>query len=144
MKFEAKYFDELTPRELYEILRSRAEVFLLEQHIVCQDLDRVDYESLHCFLEEDGRILAYLRAFPTGDGAMQIGRVLSITHGVGHGKELMQRSLAVIGEKSGCKSFTMHAQSHAKGFYEKLGFVVCSPEFLEEGVPHVSMRLDLE
>ena len=144
MEFKAKFFDELSTRELYEILRARTEIFLMEQHIVCRDLDGVDYDSLHCFLEEDGKVLAYLRAFRTEDGAMQIGRVLSVTHGVGHGKELMQRSLAAIKEKSGCKSFTMHAQSHAKGFYEKLGFTVSSPEFFEEGVPHVSMRLDLK
>ena len=116
----------------------------MEQHIVCQDLDRVDYHSLHCFLEKDGKILAYLRAFPAEDGSMQIGRVLSITHGIGHGKLLMQRAIAAIKEKSACSSFTMHAQKHAQGFYEGLGFTVTSAEFLEEGVPHVSMRLDLK
>ena len=54
MKFIAKHFSELSPAELYEILRARAEIFLLEQHIVIQDMDRIDYDCLHCFLWEDG------------------------------------------------------------------------------------------
>ena len=58
MELKIKFFDELTTRELYEIARARTEIFLMEQRIVCQDLDRVDYDSLHCFLEEDGKLLA--------------------------------------------------------------------------------------
>ena len=50
MKFISKKFKELTNVELYEILKSRAEIFLLEQNIVCQDMDDRDNESLHCFL----------------------------------------------------------------------------------------------
>ena len=62
MQFKVKRFGELTTAELYEILKSRSEIFLLEQNIVCQDMDDVDYDSLHCFLQENGRITAYLRA----------------------------------------------------------------------------------
>ena len=144
MELKAKFFDQLSTQELYEILRARAEIFLLEQRIICQDMDGVDHHSLHCFLEQDGKVLAYLRAFPTQDGAVQIGRVLSVTHGIGLGKALMQRALPVIRETYRCHRFTMHAQKQALGFYEKLGFYVTSPEFLEEGVPHVSMEFILQ
>ena len=49
MVFEAKWFNDLSAAELYEILKSRSEVFLLEQNIICQDMDDVDYKSLHCY-----------------------------------------------------------------------------------------------
>ena len=140
MELKTKLFDELTTRELYEIARARTEIFLMEQRIVCQDLDRVDYDALHCFLEEDGELLAYLRAYDTEDG-VKIGRVLSLTHGVGHGTYLMEHSLTEIEKRLRPKRILLHAQTHAQGFYEKFGFTVTSPEFLEEGVPHVMMEL---
>jgi ElaA protein len=48
MNFVAKEFDELTTKELYEILKARAKVFIVEQGIQCQDMDDVDYRSLKC------------------------------------------------------------------------------------------------
>lgn len=138
--FNCKVFDELTTRELYEIVRARAEVFLIEQGIICRDFDGVDYNSLHCFLDDGGRIAAYLRAFIADDDSIRIGRVLSIPHGVGLGKRLMTESLPKILDHFGDKDIVIHAQCHAKIFYEKLGFYETSPEFFEEGVPHVEMK----
>ena len=63
MTFQAKFFHELTTTELYEILKSRAEIFVVEQNCVYQDLDDRDYQSLHVFCTEDGKVTAYLRAF---------------------------------------------------------------------------------
>lgn len=141
MKLQVKFFEELTTRELYEIVRSRTEIFLLEQHIICQDFDGVDYDALHCFLEEDGKVLAYLRAYPAGERTAKIGRVLSITHGKGHGTALMTQALPYIKEKLSCEKIIVHAQKQAQGFYEKLGYQVTSPDYLEEGIPHVTMEL---
>ena len=143
MEFKIKVFDELTTRELYEIVRARTRIFLLEQGIVCQDFDRVDYDSLHCFIEDKGEVAAYLRSFKTKDGAVQIGRVLSATHGIGLGTQLMKLSLPKIADHFGIDKIILHAQVQAKRFYEKLGFSVCSPEFFEEGIPHVTMELKL-
>ena len=143
MKFICKHFDELSARELYEIIRARTEVFLLEQGIVCQDLDRVDYDSLHCFLESDGEIAAYLRAYTDEEG-VKVGRVLTTTHGVGLGRRLMESATPKIIEKFNCDTITLHAQTQARGFYEKLGYTVTSAEFLEEGVPHVTMKIKLK
>ena len=61
MDFFAKTFAELSKDELYEILKSRSEVFLLEQHIICQDMDDADKNSLHCFFVDGNRVTAYLR-----------------------------------------------------------------------------------
>ena len=146
LTFKAKEFDELTTHELYEIARARTEVFLMEQHIVCRDLDGEDYRALHCFLEDkNGTVMAYLRAMSVKEDAdtVQIGRVLSLTHGVGLGKRLMLESIPEIQKRRPCKRLTLHAQCHAKGFYEKLGFAVTSAEFLEEGVPHVTMEKEM-
>lgn len=139
MNIRAKFFEELTTRQLYEIVRSRTEIFLLEQRIICQDFDGVDYEALHCFFEEEGRVVAYLRAYRTED-SVKIGRVLSLTHGAGLGRRLMEEAMPIIREKFTCHKVIVHAQKQAQGFYEKLGFTVTSPDYLEEGILHVTME----
>ena len=143
MEFYAKPFNELTTTQLYEILRSRAQIFMLEQRIVCQDMDRVDYDSYHLFLEENKEVVAYMRAFysPTLPQTVCLGRVLSVQHGVGIGKTLMKKGLAFIRENMPCERILIHSQQHAVGFYEKFGFVATSEPFLEEGVWHVEMEL---
>ena len=141
MNFISKFFNELTATELYEIVRARQEVFLMEQNIVCRDFDGVDYDALHCFLWEDGRVVAYLRAYRGNEGDVHIGRVLSIPHGIGLGKRLMTQSIPIIKEKFGCEEIALHSQCHAEGFYLKLGFVRVSDVFLEEGIEHVVLEL---
>ena len=142
MNFISKKFDELTVYELYEILKSRSEVFLLEQNIICQDMDGVDCESLHCFLWQDGRVIACLRAYYVNEDTVKIGRVLTLTHGQGHGRILMNESLRQIKEKMPCKNIIVSSQTQARGYYERCGFKVISDEYLEEGIPHVKMILD--
>ncbi len=83
MDIVVKSFDELTTVELYEILKARAAIFVVEQNCVYQDLDDVDYQSLHVFYQEDNRVLAYLRAFYKEKGVVQIGRVLTMQRGNG-------------------------------------------------------------
>ncbi len=142
MEFYAKTFDELTASEIYEILKARMEVFLLEQHIVCLDLDGVDYDSLHVFFEENGRVEAYFRAFKTGD-AVKIGRVLTREHGKGLGRLLMEKGLDEVNRHFGCNKIILHSQKRAEGFYKKLGFETVSDEYLEEGVVHITMQLGI-
>lgn len=142
--FTAKFFSELTNTELYELLKARAQVFLLEQHIIYLDLDDTDYRSLHCFLWQDGHVVAYLRAYDADKarGAVKIGRVLSTRHGAGLGRALMQQSLPAIRAKMQARTVVMDAQKHAVGFYEHFGFRVTSADFLEEGIVHVEMQRD--
>ena len=141
MTFYAKKFDELTSRELYEILRSRAEIFVVEQSIKYVDMDGIDYDSLHCYIEDGGRVVAYLRAFYDDDGSVKVGRVLTLAHGKGVGRVLMEKSLAAIHEKLPTHLIYVNAQQHAVGFYEKLGFVGVSDVFYEENIPHIRMEL---
>ncbi len=140
MTFRAKTFNELSLSELYEILAARCQIFTVEQKIICLDQDGTDYDSLHCFIENDGKIEAYLRAYICEEGTVKIGRVLSVTHGIGLGSKLMEQALPEIKKHFGCEQITVHAQKHAEGFYALFGFVPISEDFLEEGVLHVAME----
>lgn len=141
MKLVSKYFEELTTTELYELLKVRSEVFVVEQNCIYQDLDDKDYRSLHVFYEEEGEVLAYLRAFIKEEGIVQVGRVLSATHGIGLGGKILKEGLLQIQEKFHPKKIYLEAQCYAIGYYEREGFKVCSKEFLEDGIPHVEMEL---
>lgn len=144
MKLKAKYFNELTTTELYEILKSRNEIFVVEQNCIYQDLDDIDYRSLHIFYESNGRIMAYLRAFEKDSATktIQMGRVLTLTHGIGLGGQLLKEGILQIKEKMNPSSIYIEAQCYATGFYEREGFVISSNEFLEDGIPHVEMILN--
>lgn len=145
MKFEAKYFDELTCGELYEIMKARMEIFVVEQNIQYQDLDDIDYRSLHCYMTEGDRVVAYLRAFYAEEPeTVKLGRVLTITHGKGHGRALMERSMEMLLQRMPHRVLALHAQKPVIGFYEKLGFCVTSDEFTEAGIIHAKMQKRVE
>ena len=146
MKFIAKNFNCLTTTELYEILKARSDIFLLEQKIVCQDMDDIDYKSLHCFLQEGDLVVGYLRAFYPEDApdTVRIGRVLTRQHGKGIGRLLMEESLQAVKKTMPCKNLSVHAQTQAAGFYARFGFGVTSEVFYEEGIPHVEMDRKIE
>ena len=139
-----KKFDELTAFELYEILKLRAEIFVVEQNCPYQDLDGIDYDSLHIFYEQDKKVIAYLRIFPRKDdkNTLHIGRVLTLNHGTGFGRKIMEEAIKAIKEANGKKIY-LEAQTYCIGFYEKFGFKVISPEFILDGIPHVEMELKL-
>lgn len=145
MNLIAKKFEELSTKELYEILKARSEIFVLEQNIHYQDMDDIDYKSLHCFFMEDNKVIAYLRAFYQNDNKdiVRIGRVLTLQHGNGIGGYLLRQSLEVIKEKMPCQKICGNAQKHALGFYERFGFKPVSNDFEEEGIVHVAIELDI-
>lgn len=141
--FKAKLFNELTAGEIYEILKARSKIFQFEQNIKYLDEDDVDYKSLHCFFEENGQVTAYLRAYSEGNNGenIKLGRVLTLIHGKGDGKRLMELSIEAVQKRLGPKKIIIDAQKHAEEFYKKLGFVTVSGEFLEENIVHVKMEL---
>ena len=141
MEMKSKFFAELTTRELYEILKARAEIFVVEQNCVYQDLDDGDYQSLHVFFEEDGAVTAYLRAYAKDKDTVQMGRVLTLKHGTGLGGKLLKEGIAQVRERFDPDRVYIEAQCYAVGFYEREGFRVSSEEFLEDGIPHVGMEL---
>lgn len=143
MHFTVKHFEALTLTELYEILRARAEIFTVEQACIYQDMDGLDYKSLHFLLKDGDVVVAYLRAFyleGCDEPTVKLGRVLTRRHGLGLGRFLMENALAVLAEQMPCEKYLIHAQTQAVGYYEKFGFVTTSDEFMEEGIPHVVME----
>lgn len=154
---EIKGFNELSPKELYEILKARAEIFVVEQNCIYQDLDGIDERSVHVsMLDATGAVQAYLRIFQKTDesGVVQMGRVLSRKHGVGLGGEILRSGICAVKDRARSEKIKallgediseiyIEAQKYAVGFYEREGFRVCSEEFIEDGIPHVQMRLKL-
>ena len=142
MNLIVKTFEELSTRELYEILKSRAEIFVVEQNCVYQDIDDIDLRSLHVFYQDEiGRVVAYLRLFQKANSTdtVQMGRVLTLEHGVGLGGKILHEGISVAVAKMSAKKIFIEAQTYAIKFYEREGFKVCSEEFLEDGIPHVQM-----
>ena len=135
-----KMFGELSLNELYEILKARSEVFMMEQNIHYLDMDDVDYGAIHIFELNDGRVTAYLRMYDTGEkSAYQIGRVLTRRRGGGDGRRLL--AAAEDYARSHEKTYlACDAQVQSKGFYDKTGFVAVSDEFIEAGIPHIKME----
>lgn len=125
------------------IIPRRAEVFVVEQNCVYQDLDDIDYNSLHIFQEEEGKVMAYLRAFikDANAGTVQIGRVLTTVRGAGLGLDILKNGIEAVKNEFCAAKIYIEAQTYAIGFYEKVGFKVVSDEFLEDGIPHVAMEL---
>ncbi len=143
MNYISKNFDELTTKELYEILKSRAKIFVEEQNMNYVDMDDTDYISRHFFLEQNGEIVAYLRAFCYGkeNDTLKIGRVLSIQHGIGLGSKLMNLVIDEMHKNNMCKKIVVSAQKHAEGFYRQFGFEAVSDEYYEEeGLLHIFME----
>ena len=141
MQISAKRFGELSAAELYEILRARAAVFVVEQKCAYQDIDGRDLEAVHVVARgEDGELAGYLRVMRGEDGRAWIGRVLALRRRQGVATRLLREGLEVAGEVFGARRVCLEAQTYARGLYEKAGFVQTSEQFLEDGIPHVRME----
>ena len=144
MQVHVKAFGELSPAELYAILRLRVSVFMLEQNCLYPDLDGLDPQALHVWLEEDGELAAYLRVLDRGVRTedVMIGRVIAVKRGCGLGARVMREGILTARERFGAGRICLEAQVYAQGFYEKLGFRRVSEPFDEDGIPHVKMVLE--
>lgn len=138
-----KDFHSLTPLEVYNILRLRSEVFVVEQNCVFLDADNKDISCAHLMISKD-ILLGTTRLVPPGLSypEMSIGRV--VTHrsarGSGVGKLLMQNSLDYLYQRYGVAPVKIGAQLHLKKFYETFGFVQSSDVYDEDGIDHIEMR----
>lgn len=144
MELVVKHFKALSLEELYEILRVRVAVFVVEQTCVYQDLDEKDQSAYHVFLKDDKGIKAYLRVLDKGVSYEEasIGRVLTVDRGCGLGEKIVTEGIKVAKEKFQADRIRISAQLYAKGFYEKAGFKQVSDEYLEDGIVHVAMVLE--
>lgn len=145
MQLTIKTFSELTAAELYEILRLREAVFIVEQNCPYPEADGKDPGAIHLWCPgDDGRMKAYLRLYFKKDepGTVQVGRVVtsSDARGTGLGRKILHEGVEYAVQEMGAERLYLEAQVYAIGFYEKEGFEVSSGEFLEDGIPHVEMR----
>ena len=142
-KWEIKKFDQLSLNQLYEITRSRCEVFIQEQKIVCEEeLDGLDDKCIHVFLEEDERIVA-IQIVPKGINYenISIGRVLVLDEfrRKGIAQEMLNETVKYIRSNFKDNKIVLSSQLYAKQLYESVGFIVASDIYEEAGIPHVKM-----
>ena len=148
MKFEIKAFNELTGDEMYEIAKSRFEVFVCEQKIVCeQDFDDKDKKCHHVMLKEEGRIVAYSRIVPEGlsYASSSIGRVLVLEshRRKGIAQEMMKACMEFIKENLDDNKVILSAQLYVKSMYESVGFEAISDVYEEAEIPHIKMSVEI-
>ncbi len=138
-----KMFQELSTDELYELLRVRSEVFVVEQNCVYQDLDGDDQQAVHLWLTVADRVVALARVCPAGTHMTEvsIGRVIATERGKGYGKLMMQHAIDAAFATFGATVIDIEAQEYAKGFYEQVGFRQSSETFMLDGIPHIRMTL---
>ena len=141
LQLHKKSFQELTTDELYELLRVRSEVFVVEQNCVYQDMDGDDQKSIHLWLTVNGRVVALARVCPAGTHMKEvsIGRVITTERGKGYGKQMMLHAIDVAIEHFGATLIDIEAQEYARGFYESVGFRQSSESFMLDGIPHIKM-----
>ena len=143
MEIIIKRFRELTAKELYEILRARAQVFIIEQSCLYQDVDGKDYHANHLFMLDDDRVVGYLRILDRGISydEVSIGRVMvdSQYRGNGLAGNLMKSAIDFIEHSMNERKIRISAQSYLTDFYKNLGFKIESEEYLEDLIPHIEM-----
>lgn len=142
-KWKIKRFNELSLDELYQVLQLRAEVFIVEQDCVYQDIDGKDSKALHLLGEFDGKVAAYARLFKAGDyfDEASIGRVVIAREyrDKKWGHDLMREAISGL-DAIGETAITISAQLYLQQFYESHRFVTVGESYLEDGIPHIQMR----
>ena len=146
MELVIKRFEELRLDELYQLLKLRVDVFVVEQHCPYPDLDNRDQKALHMMLRDEEGIEAYLRIMDRGAVSeyVTIGRVIAVKRRCGLASRLLQEAIKAAEDYFNADQIYLEAQVYARGLYEKQGFRQISEEFLEDGIPHIGMLLDLK
>lgn len=143
MKYVIKTFDELTNHELYQILKTRVDVFVVEQTCPYPEIDDYDQHAIHYFLKEKNNLVAYTRLLPSQSryNEASIGRVLVTPKYRKHGyaREMMERAIKYINYEWKETKIKLQAQVYLESFYTSLGFIRVSEEYLEDNIPHVDM-----
>lgn len=144
-----KRFEELSKNELYDLLKLRVDVFVVEQTCYYPELDNLDRHSntLHLMAYQQEKLIAYLRILPKGTSYQNhpaIGRVVieNSARGSGLGHKLLEYALTASDNAFPGQTIKISAQEHLEKFYKHHGFKRCSDMYLEDGIPHISMLQD--
>lgn len=145
INWHLRRFEELTVHELYQLLRLRSEVFVVEQHCVFLDMDNKDQGCWHLLGWQGDLLAASTRLVPPGYiyDEISIGRVVNSPslRGMGIGRQLMQQSIHACYELFGRKPIRIGAQLYLEKFYGTLGFSRVGEVYLEDGIEHVEMLM---
>ena len=145
MKLVVKHFSELSADELFELYKLRVSVFVVEQKCPYQEVDDADRAAYHVWLKDENGIEAYARVLPQGAAfpTASIGRVIAVRRRCGLGSKIVEAAVNVARIYLNAGKITIEAQVYARSLYEKHGFRQTSEEFLEDGIPHIQMQLEL-
>lgn len=143
MNIKVKYFDELNTTELYEILKLRQSVFVVEQNCPYNDIDEYDPISIHLMLIDNDELIAYARVLEknTRYDEVSIGRFL-VKKGYrkeGYGDKIFTRAIDYIKDDMHEDTIRIQAQTYMKEYYKKKGFKEISDVYLEDDIEHVDM-----
>ena len=147
--WDNKFFSDLTLEELYAIGRFRQEIFVVEQDCPYIDFDNKDQDCWHVMgWDAEGDLVAYTRLCPVGisyPNDISIGRVLTSAkvRRTGIGRILMQKSIEYAWELWGKQNIRISAQDYLLRFYGELGFADTGKKYLEDGIPHTEMYLEI-
>lgn len=139
-------FEDLPGIDVYEILKIREVVFILEQQCLYNDIDDKDQSSHHVTFKKDNRLLAYARIIPgSSKSHVHIGRII-VDHTVrrtGLGKELVQTAITYARTIFAPERIDISAQNYLRTFYESFGFIAHGKIYDLDGIPHIDMTLQL-
>ena len=137
-----KSFEELNKAELYQIIQLRIAIFIVEQNCPYPDLDDMDQDAQHMWIEDAGEIVCYLRVNPAGSRFTEpsLGRIVTKKSHRNHGlaEKLIKKAIDLVCEKES-KAIRISAQCYLEKYYEKFGFIKASEEYLEDDIPHIEM-----
>ena len=138
-------FEALTAGELYELLRFRQSIFVVEQASAYPDLDGLDQSAWHLLARLKSELIGYLRLTPIAGPPpiVRIGRVAvsPSLRGRGLGRMLMEKALILCRERFPLQAIALGAQVPLVPFYESFGFAAASEPYDDFGVAHVEMML---
>jgi len=141
--YEVREFGKFTPEELYELLRLRSEIFVVEQTCIYQDLDGKDKVSLHLMAKDGERIVGCIRLIPQGISYEEpsIGRLVvdEEYRKLGIARTMMERGIQYIEEYWNKTEIRISGQAYLRDFYESLGFRVKEGPYLEDDILHFQM-----
>lgn len=144
--FKVKAFYDLTLDELYQILKARVDVFVVEQNCPYKEVDGIDDQCLHLFTEESGQLTSYCRLIPPGVmyNEPSIGRILVQPNFRKQklGRQLLTKAIETTKITFNRTDIKIHAQVYLSDFYRSFGFIPVSEEYLEDGILHVDMVLE--
>lgn len=146
VKYTYYKFKELSAHQVYNILKLRSEVFVVEQNCIYQDLDDKDLKAVHVLVKEKEQLIGYSRILQKGLSYQKyssIGRVVvsKEKRKKSIGIKLMEFSIKTCKGLHPNEGIKISAQTYLKNFYNKQGFIQKGESYMEDGIPHCAMYL---